>query len=97
MLTNDRILAGDDQPDNLMIYQGDVLGSDYTLRCVDSGEQALRIAPKFRPNLVLMDMMMPGLNGTRDLQSVSSKSRLDHREDRNGIRARQSPGPIVCL
>lgn len=59
---NDRILAVDDHVDNLLILE-ELLGSDYTLRSATSGDDALRMAPEFQPNLVLMDVMMPGLDG----------------------------------
>ncbi len=59
---NDRILVIDDKADNLMILE-ELLGADYTVQCANSGEEALRVAPQFQPNLVLLDVMMPGLNG----------------------------------
>src|SRR6267142_114658 len=62
MHLNDRILVVDDNANNLMILE-ELLGTDYTVRCVGSGEEALRVAPQFKPNLVLLDVMMPGLNG----------------------------------
>ncbi len=62
MHRNDRILAVDDHLDNLLILE-ELLGTDYTVRCVSSGEEALRVAPEFQPNLILLDVMMPGLNG----------------------------------
>jgi putative two-component system response regulator len=62
MHLNDRILAIDDHVENLIILE-ELLAADYTVRCVGSGEEALRVAPQFQPNLVLLDVMMPGLNG----------------------------------
>jgi len=62
MHLNDRILVIDDNVDNLMILQ-ELLESEYTVQCVASGEEALRVAPRFQPNLVLLDVMMPGLDG----------------------------------
>ncbi len=59
---NDRILVIDDKVDNLLILE-ELLGDDYTVRSAASGEEALRIAPQFKPNLILLDVMMPGLNG----------------------------------
>jgi len=59
---NDRILAVDDNADNLLVLK-ELLGADYTVLCVESGEEAIKRAPDFRPNLVLLDMMMLGLNG----------------------------------
>lgn len=38
-----------------------VLGAD--VRVVFSGDEAIEISPKFRPQLVVLDINMPGLNG----------------------------------
>jgi putative two-component system response regulator len=57
-----RILAVDDNLDNLAILE-ELLGADYALTTAASGEDALRIAPKFRPDVVLLDLMMPGMDG----------------------------------
>jgi putative two-component system response regulator len=75
MNLNDRILAIDDNVDNLMILE-ELLGGDYTVLCVASGEEALRVAPEFQPNLVLLDVMMPGLNGNDTCELLRAKSGL---------------------
>jgi putative two-component system response regulator len=62
MCISDRILAVDDHLDNLHILE-EILGETYTLKCVTSGDEALRVAPSFRPAIVLLDVMMPGLDG----------------------------------
>jgi putative two-component system response regulator len=54
------------------------LGQDYTVMTVSSGEEALRMAPAFRPNLVLLDVMMPGMDGLqtcRRLRAMPDVSR----------------------
>ena len=56
-----RILVVDDHPRNVAILQ-EIL-SPYRLATAASGEEALRIAPKFAPDLVLLDIMMPGIDG----------------------------------
>jgi putative two-component system response regulator len=62
MCINDRVLAVDDNNDNLQILE-EILGDSFTLKCVTSGTEALRVAPVFRPAIVLLDVMMPGLDG----------------------------------
>ncbi len=62
MHLNDRILAVDDSEDNLFVLN-ELLAGAYTVQCASSGEEALAVAPVFRPDLVLLDVMMPGLNG----------------------------------
>jgi two-component system, sensor histidine kinase and response regulator len=56
-----RILVVDDHPRNIAILQ-EILGH-YRVATAASGEEALRIAPKFAPDLVLLDIMMPDMDG----------------------------------
>ncbi|MFY8117609.1 MAG: response regulator [Roseateles sp.] len=42
----------------------------YELLCCAGGEEGLRSAPEFRPQLVLLDVMMPGLSGPETLQAL---------------------------
>jgi DNA-binding response OmpR family regulator len=37
----------------------------YDVRAVRCGEEALAVAPVFRPQLVLLDLVMPGMNGAQ--------------------------------
>jgi putative two-component system response regulator len=70
-----RILAVDDNNINLWILE-ELLGGTYSLKCVRSGEEALRVAPLFRPNLVLLDVMMPGLNGRQTCRKLLANPEL---------------------
>ncbi len=56
------ILAVDDNRTNLQIIR-DVLEEQYTLQLAISGEMALKFINKKRPDLILLDLMMPGMNG----------------------------------
>ena len=57
-----RVLVVDDHALNLEIVRA-FLKSDYELASAASGEQALEIAATFAPDIVLLDVMMPGLDG----------------------------------
>ena len=58
-----KILIVDDTPANVHLLR-DILGpKGYKLYIATSGEQALQIAPKVAPDVILMDVMMPGLDG----------------------------------
>ena len=72
---NDRILVIDDNLDNLMILQ-ELLEGEYTVRCAKSGDEGLRIAKKFKPDLVLLDVMMPGMNGHETCDSFRANPQL---------------------
>ena len=57
------ILVVDDQPDNLMLMS-ELLMGQYQVRVAGSGAKALRLAASEpRPDLVLLDIMMPEMDG----------------------------------
>lgn len=59
----DRILLVDDDPANLDILRQALDGRGYKLLVATSGEDALRVALRARPSLVLLDVLMPGMDG----------------------------------
>ncbi|MBC9249739.1 two-component system response regulator [Pseudomonas alcaligenes] len=56
------ILVVDDTPDNLMLM-ADLLKDKYRVKAANSGEKALHILQGTLPDLILLDIMMPGLSG----------------------------------
>jgi len=69
------ILAVDDLPDNLELIEAILDGEGYRVRYLDSGIKALDHIRKEPPDLVLLDVMMPDLDGydvTRHLRQDKS-------------------------
>lgn len=62
-LTGRKILIVDDDRLNIRILSGILKTQGYTLAEADSGERALEVYSSQRPDLVLLDVVMPGLNG----------------------------------
>ncbi|MDH3600269.1 MAG: hybrid sensor histidine kinase/response regulator [Candidatus Tectomicrobia bacterium] len=62
MAQSDKILLVDDNPVNIDLLEM-LLGDDYVLETASSGEQALQVTQKFHPDLILLDIMMPGIDG----------------------------------
>jgi len=58
-----KILVVDDDRLNIRILAGILRGEGYVLAEADSGEKALGAYAKFLPDLVLLDVMMPGIDG----------------------------------
>jgi len=56
------ILAVDDTVDNLTLLN-ELLGTHYLLRSVTSGKKALALVEKSAPDLILLDIMMPDMDG----------------------------------
>ena len=57
------VLLVDDNPVNLQILYKTLKGCGYELLIAKDGETALDIASKVKPSLILLDILMPGLNG----------------------------------
>ncbi len=60
---SERILLVDDNPTNLQVLVGTLEGRGYNLLIAKNGESALTIVRKARPDLILLDIMMPGIDG----------------------------------
>jgi putative two-component system response regulator len=56
------ILIVDDTPENIDVLKG-ILIHDYALKVATNGELALKIASLHQPDLILLDIMMPGIDG----------------------------------
>ena len=57
------LLLVDDTPDNLLVLSDIFLNAGYRVLYAESGEMAIGCVQKERPNLVMMDARMPGLDG----------------------------------
>ena len=67
-----KVLIVDDVPTNVMLVQAILKKEGYTLLTCDSGTKALRIANEKHPNLILLDIMMPEMDGYEVLQHLKS-------------------------
>jgi len=56
------LLVVDDTPENIDVMRG-ILGADYTIKIANNGPLALKIATAQSPDLILLDVMMPGMDG----------------------------------
>src|SRR5947208_11647085 len=58
-----RILVVEDQPDNRQIIRDMLAPTDYEITEAESGEEALAAIAKERPDLILMDIQLPIMDG----------------------------------
>lgn len=70
--TKRKILAVDDDPESLRIVKKALEWDGYQIETAVSGEEAITKIMKWAPNLVLLDVSMPGLNGIQTLQFLRS-------------------------
>jgi len=66
-----RILIVDDSPTERHVLNDMVTKSGYEVMSSDNGEDAIQKAKSLRPDLILMDVVMPGLNGFQATRAIS--------------------------
>lgn len=93
-----RVLIVDDEPGNIKILSS-VLAGDYALSVATGGAQALQIAEVQLPDIVLLDMVMPEMDGiqvcealkanekTRDIPVIFVTSMSDSANEERGLDA----------
>ncbi len=64
------MLVVDDSPANLTIVR-ELLKDIYKVNVVTSGDQALKFLEKKKPDLVLLDVCMPGMDGIETLKHMN--------------------------
>ncbi|MEO1427958.1 MAG: hybrid sensor histidine kinase/response regulator [Cyanobacteria bacterium J06633_8] len=70
----DRILAVDDIPDNLFLVQALLETEGYEVKLVTDGRAAIKEVEKTPPSLILLDVMMPEIDGyevTRRIRNIT--------------------------
>jgi two-component system, OmpR family, alkaline phosphatase synthesis response regulator PhoP len=62
-MTKNRILVVDDEADILELVRYNLQKDGYQVVCAESGEDALDAVSEHRPDLIVLDLMLPGLGG----------------------------------
>jgi two-component system alkaline phosphatase synthesis response regulator PhoP len=58
-----KILLADDEPDILEIVSYNLSAEGYEVICAKNGNEAIDLAKKHLPSMIILDVMMPGKNG----------------------------------
>ena len=74
-MPKERILAVDDEEDILELVSYNLAREGYHVLTTDSGEKALNIARKESPDLIVLDMMLPGIDGLEVTKSLKNDKR----------------------
>src|SRR6516165_12723052 len=71
-----RILVVEDQPDNRQIIRDMLAPTDYEIIEAEDGEKALAVITKQRPDLILMDVQMPIMDGYTATRRIKADAAL---------------------
>jgi len=70
---NKVILAVDDKPTNLKLLEAVLVSNGYRIETASGGRDALESIESVNPDLVLLDVMMPGMNGFEVCKEIRSR------------------------
>jgi two-component system KDP operon response regulator KdpE len=69
------ILVVDDEPAIVRLVRAKLRADGYAVITAASGEEALARLDEERPDLVILDLMMPGIDGFETLRRIRAQSR----------------------
>ena len=71
-MAKDKILVIDDEKDILDLVEYNLKQNGYKVHCIATGEEVMEATANFKPDLILLDLMLPGVDGfdvCKDLKS----------------------------
>ena len=74
MAEKQRILIVDDDYNIAELISLYLTKECFETKIVGDGEEALRVFPEFQPNLILLDLMLPGIDGYQVCREIRAKS-----------------------
>ena len=74
-MTQKQILVVEDEEDIQELLKYNLAKEGYLVHCVDSGEAGLQEARKMFPDLLILDLMLPEMNGLEVCRQIKSDSK----------------------
>jgi two-component system phosphate regulon response regulator PhoB len=76
-MANEKILIVDDEEDVLELVRYNFDRSGYQIETATSGEEALSKARKSSPDLIILDLMLPGIDGLEVCKKLKSDAKTE--------------------
>ncbi len=73
-----RILVAEDEPDVGMLLQEILVSEGYDVQLVSSGDQLVRRAQEQPPDLIIVDLLMPSMDGLEAIRQLRNDTRTAH-------------------
>ncbi len=69
-----KILLVEDEPAQQLLYREELSALGDQVPVAESGEKALQLASKDKPDLIILDIMMPGMDGLETMRELLSQN-----------------------
>lgn len=76
--TAKKILIVDDEPDIIEFLQYNLIKEGFDVVTANDGRQAIEVAEKTKPHLIILDIMMPELDGVETCRILRSRKEFAH-------------------
>ncbi len=73
-----KILIVDDEPNIIVPLEFLMTQNDYEVQTAETGEQAIEVISSWKPDLILLDIMLPGMDGYEVCQKIRQERELNH-------------------
>jgi two-component system alkaline phosphatase synthesis response regulator PhoP len=77
-MENAKILLVDDEPDIIDLIKYNLEKADFEVYTANNGKEAIRVAKKTQPDLILLDVMMPEMDGMETCLQIREQAELKH-------------------
>ena len=77
-MANERVLVVDDEEDLLELVSYNLQKEGYSVSCVSTGEDALNTARTMLPDLIVLDLWLPSVDGLDVCKQLKSDTRTQH-------------------
>lgn len=75
-MTKAKVLVVDDEPSIVEIVASTLKYADFEVQTASSGAEAVKMVESFNPDLVLLDVMMPGIDGFETARQLRAKIQI---------------------
>jgi len=73
-----RVLIVDDSPTEMQLLSGIMEQHGYDVITAENGEEGVAMAKSSQPDVILMDVVMPGMNGFQATRQISKAQETSH-------------------